>query len=389
MDSNKTTLAVLAVAVFVATPLRAQTNDQVFRSWRWSVDQEPARVAGMGGAFVAVADESSAAAFNPAGLTQVQKTELAGGLVVRQRGTAASGIRDSLRAVTGIGFAGGAAAVSSRWRIGVYLLQPEDRRADFTGSLPDGTTASGFLDTQVTEVGGAVAWQARPGLALGARVTATHLKLEAEDLTSGPAASEVGEGAGETRVTGSFGLLVTVRRAIRAGLTLQPGASYRMVRTANADGRVIDSGSASDLRQPGLVAAGLSVQLSPKILVSGQLDYVRYSEIRRQLVIRSGSTTSADYGLVDALEPRLGLEFSLPLRRYSVQLRGGVHSQAAGFLSYRGASPVEASTFRGGTRHLVPALGASLVNRGGLRIDLGGRLGGEQRELLATAGLRF
>jgi hypothetical protein len=243
--------AVLILAV--TSNVLAQTNDQFYRSWRWSADQAPARVAGLAGAFVAVADDSAAVLFNPAGLVQLQKTELLGGVLVRASGTTASSAGDRLRAVTGVGFAGGAGALSPRWRIGGYIVQPQDRRSDMAAlRLPDGTVTAGFLDTQVTEVGGSAAWELTSSFSLGARVTATHLKLEGEEQRTGPVELEVGSAAGETRVTGSFGGLLTLGRRLRIGASGQPGAAYRVRRTANRAGQLLDPGSEYDLRQPGL-----------------------------------------------------------------------------------------------------------------------------------------
>jgi len=367
----------------------AQSNDQMYRSWSWSADVGPGRAGGLAGAFVAVADDSSATVFNPAGLVQLQKTELVGGLISRRSGRAAAAAHDALRPVTGVGFAGGAGALSSRWRVGGYIVRPQDRRADMAAlQLPDGTLVSGFLDTQVTEVGGAAAWALTPRLSLGARVTATHLKLEGEEVSTGPVDAEVGSAAGETRVTGSFGALLTVGRGLRIGLTGQPGAAYRVSRTANRAGQPQDVGSEYELRQPGLLAVGVAYEISPKVLIVAQVDYLRSSEIPRELVVRTGPSVSSDYTLGDALEPRLGVEASFPRRTFSLQLRGGLHSQAPGFLAYRGASSVDAFTFRGGSRHLVPAFGGSVVTRA-LRMDIAARLGGEQGTVIATAGFRF
>ena len=384
-------LSPLAVVMTVATPApgRAQTNDQFFRSWRWTLDQGQARVAGLSGAFVAVADDASAALFNPAGLIEVQKTELLGGLVVRRGGTAASGVKDSLSAFTGIGFAGGTAAVSPRWRLGGYLARPHDRRSELALiSLPDGTGTAGYLRTQVTEAGGAVAWQLANRLYLGARVTATHLKLEAHEQRTGTIQSEVGAAGGETRITGSFGGLLVVGPRLRLGISAQPSAAYRMERTANRGGRAVDAGSESELQQPGLIAVGGAFQPTPRVLLAVQLDYVRYSEVRGELVVRSGTSDVQDYHLSDAIEPRAAIEVSFPRRLFSVQIRAGIHAQASGFLAYRGEAPVEVATFKGGERLVSAGFGASVVTRG-FRTDVAGRLGGEQAALVLTAGVRF
>lgn len=54
--------------------------------------------------------------------------------------------------------------------------------------------------------------------------------------------------------------------------------------------------------------SSVSAGASARVTVSGQLDYVRYSEIRSTLLIRCGAFQREDYALDDALEPRLGVE---------------------------------------------------------------------------------
>ena len=329
----------VSVALLVAAPglTLAQTNDQFYRSWRWSATQAPARVAGLAGAFVAVADDTAAVVFNPAGLVQLQKTELLGGVLARVSGTTGSSAGDRLRAVTGLGFAGAAGALSSRWRIGGYMVQPQDRRTSLTAfPLPDGTVAAGFLDTQVTEVGGSVAWALTSRLSLGARVTGTHLRLEGAERRTGPGELNVGSAAGETRVTGSFGGLLTVGRRLQIA-----SAANRELPTVSTGSRIGRDNlrilGLKSLRQPGLLAFGVAYQVSPRLLIVAQADYIRSSEISRELVVRTGPSVSSDYTLGDALEPRVGVEAAFPHRTFSIQVRGGVHSQAPGFLAYRGA----------------------------------------------------
>ena len=74
------TFTVLAVVLAGAVSSYAQTNDQLFRSWRWSPEAGSARTAGMGGAFAAVADGSEASWLNPAGLATLAKSEVGAGL---------------------------------------------------------------------------------------------------------------------------------------------------------------------------------------------------------------------------------------------------------------------------------------------------------------------
>ncbi len=129
------------------------------------------------------------------------------------------------------------------------------------------------------------------------------------------------------------------------------GASWKADRTAANPqrGSVLDEGSEYEVRAPGVVSAGASTRLGDRIVVSGQLDDVRYSEIGSTLLIRRGAFQREDYVLRDALEPRLGAEASFPLRGVSFQAPTGLHSQAPGALAYRGLDTAEAAAFPAAT----------------------------------------
>jgi len=100
--------------------------------------------------------------------------------------------------------------------------------------------------------------------------------------------------AGGTSGT-KWGRLFLVTVAGRIGLTGQPGAAYRVSRTANRAGQPQDVGSEYELRQPGLLAVGVAYEVSPKVLIVAQVDYLRSSEIPKELVVRTGPS-----GLVQA-----------------------------------------------------------------------------------------
>jgi hypothetical protein len=153
-------------------------------------------------------------------------------------------------------------------------------------------------------------------------------------------------------------------------------------------GAILDAGSEYEVRSPGVVAAGASASLGDRVLVSAQLDYVRYSEIRETLVIRRGVFQREDYELGDAFEPRLGVEASFPLGRVSLQARAGVHGQASGALAYRRGDAVEAAAFTGGERIWSVAAGGSLVTRS-FAVDAAVTNGGGTTRVLVAAAVRF
>lgn len=382
-------MMILAAAPFA----KAQTNDHLYRSWRWEEDLSAPRPAGMAGAFVAVANDSSAAALNPAGLLILPKGEIAGSLLRRGSGTLSSG--DSLAAASGVGLLGGARRFGS-WAVGAYYSEPREVQIGINPiPLPDRTRDQGFLDASVKDFGASVAYRVSPRLRLGAGILGARLELngtDARDFRRGPDLEHVNASAEDTSFRAIVGALYDWSEKLRLGLTVRTGTTWKVTRSAWVISRalVLDPGSLYEVRAPDAYSAGASYRLLNHLLVSGQLDYVRYSQISSGLTQPVGNPGGA-YVLDDAFEPRAGAEWWHPLRSLELQFRGGLYSQAGNALRFVGSDKVEAATFRGTDRRLLGAVGASVVKtRGpahGLAFDTGLVFGGDHTVLVAGARL--
>ncbi len=371
----------------------AQTNDHVFRSWQWTFEAASPRAAGLAGAMVAVGEDSSAAVHNPAGLASLTKAEVAGAIAARRAGTTAQD--DALAARTSGTFLALGGRVGSRWALGAYVAEPVARRVKLAPApLPDGLADDGSLEGVVSEAGLAAAWRVTSSLTVGGRVAATRLSLDGEysrDPASGPANLRVVTAGRATRATASLGAVFEPTPRLRFAVASATGAHWRMTRTATSPvlGVVLEDGSPYEIRQPRVVSGGVAVQATLKILLTAQVDRVGYHDVQAGLVIGQGAHARDEYALGDAWEPRVGVELSLPRKAASIQLRAGVHWQAAAALRYTGPDPTEAAAFAGGVRKTVGAVGGSLVTARWLRFDVTGRFGGERSELLVGTAVRF
>lgn len=368
-----------------------QTNDHVYRSWRWSTSPASARAVGLAGAYVAVADDSGTAFLNPAGIASLVKNEFSVTLLADQPHTLGL---DRLGAWTGLAEGSGAVRLSKKTALACYFVRPRAGRIEISPArLPDGSADAGYLDATLTDVGASVARRVAERVSIGMRLTATHLKLQALQSQTdalGRLDLETGSAAGDTRVTASLGLLYEAGRTgrLRLGLVVQPGASYSVERTASRPSQGgIDQGSLYELRAPGLVAVGTAFRINRHAQITSQLDYVRYSEIHA--FVRPGGATTGAYAISDGLEPRFGGELSYLLGGVSLQVRAGAYLQAPGAFAYSGPNVNEAAVFPGSKRRVISAAGASLSLRRGLTLDVGGTRGGDRSELAAGARFRF
>ncbi len=371
----------------------AQTNDRVYRSWRWPQETNAARGAGWGGLSVAVPDDAGAVETNPAALGSLTKGEAFAGLTAFGDGSAPVG--DDAGSRRALGLSGLALRLSPRFTLGLHAAHTRAVRLSLAAlRLADGSTDTGALAASALDLRVAVAWRLRPRVHLGAQLARSRLSLSLDArhvLANGIPDLLVSGAAGSTRVTGGVGLLVALTSKLTLGCASQAGATYELTRRAESPllGVTLDPGSRYELRRPSTFTSGLHLRFSPRFALAGQLDYVRWSEVPARLVITNGARARDEYRLADAVEPRLGGEFSLALRSASIQVRAGLHAQAPGTLRFQGDDAAELSSFPGSDWNVAGSLGTSLVTAGGLRVDLAGRVGGERPAFLASAGLRF
>jgi hypothetical protein len=104
---------------------------------------------------------------------------------------------------------------------------------------------------------------------------------------------------------------------------------------------------------PGRYTAGLLFRPSSVVWLTGQLDWVRWSEVGSALVSPDDRPATGEFVLDDALDGRLGLEVrpdygESPLWN-RVVLRFGLHYRSRGLLEYTGSDPVEQARFGGGS----------------------------------------
>ena len=354
----------------------AQTNDVLFRSWRWEERLGGARPAGMGDAFVAVADDFSAAIVNPAGLARCGRfVEGTFGAVFSKSGPVGP---DDGRFRGSASPLGANVRLGCRWAAAAYFVQPRSVRLDLgRGPLPNGSRYEGSLrEATAKGPGVALGFRAHPSLTFGVGLNLQRLRMRGAYSAFAPSGLETLrtsiDDKSPARLTGSVGTVVDATRRFRLGLVYRRGGTWPLGRQAvdPVRGTVLDAGTDFEVRAPDVFSGGAAwdVRVGHRrqwLTLAGQLDRVAYSQVLSALSVRRGPFTAGDYALSNGLEPHLGLEWSIPTACWSgcgslVQIRAGAERQAAGTLSYRGADPLEAATFPGARARWVWSTGASL-----------------------------
>jgi hypothetical protein len=359
--SYRRTLASLLCGAALSAPAAGQTTDAVFAGWSWAPEGLGSRPAGLGGAFVAVADGNDAAYANPAGLALIPAWEVG-----------------AFSGRTWVGAAGGGVP----WvRLGTYATETSAAHVE-RGGAEGPATARAVMDSSVWE--GGIGFGAEPvrRLRIGASLAWSRLRLDAErtvkDAAGQPiAATTVRSDDAHLRVTA--GVLITLvgpqRRSLpslRLGIAYQPGFDWS-AELARAGGP--DAGTTTvGLRRPTLVMVGLAWRPTDRWLFAAEGDVIRYGEVVASLRRNVGGDAPG-FRLPSTVEPRFGGEFSAPMFCGCGigKVRAGIHYASPGTLRFQGDDPVTAAAFANPGWRVVTTLGVSFLTEffdHAVRLDL-------------------
>jgi hypothetical protein len=377
--------AVAAAALALPGFAEAQTTDSVFGGWSWRPTDPSSRPAGFGGAYVAVADSVRTVSVNPAGIALIPKAELALGSASRWAGFGYA-LRPSSAAPTPTGTpppptrptqpAQPVPCSTPRqrrpWAFALYTEQALDQENQIQVVRGPGLSESGTLSSSVEEVGGGIAKGLAPWLDLGVTVSWKHLRMEGStaqlDL-SGDELSHVALGGDANKARGIAGMLLTFGpprdpTALRVGVAYHHDLTRWSVERSAID-RVrgtTDGPTQADIVEAPVLAGGIAWRVSDTWLVSGELDYIFYEDVRRQIEQAADAATGGAFRMDNGLEPRLGIEMtrSSPTGGY-YKLRAGIRRETSGRLDYTGTDPALLQAFASPNAAFRAAVGASLL----------------------------
>ena len=344
-----------------------------------------ARSLGFGGAFVALADDATAAFANPAGLTQLLEPEL----TLEIRGQSVTSPPDSPAIDLSLGLSTQAfIAFVYPWKnisLAVYRngFANFESNAQIIGSLPDG----GSFDVQtaneleIVNTGISVSYRLNENLSLGAGVYEWQGIFESvtAETRTGPdprtailrfRQTTTNE---DTDIGFNAGFLWRLAKRWRLGGVLRQGPelALRSVERIGPVTQPLPSLPARELDSrihfPSVLGLGLAFKpKNEKLTLSFEWDFVRYSNVLDSL---AGEPDRGNFDLDDAHEIHLGLEYVITASRPVIALRLGGWIDPDHRLRYLGADPVDRVIFQGGRdeSHLAAGLGLAFKR---LKLDL-------------------
>jgi hypothetical protein len=378
--------AAVAAAVLLPAVAGAQTTDLVFGGWSWRTHDPGSRPAGFAGAYVAVADSVRTVSVNPAGLALIPKAELAAG-------TASGwvGLGYSLRRLSATPTPVASPSPTTRptqpanpvpcsppgqsrpWAIALFAEQAVVQDNQVEAVRGPGLSETATLSSTVEQVGGGLAKGLTSWLDLGVSLAWSHLRLEGSTSQRDLAGDELARvtlGGDANKARAIAGLLMTFGSprdptAVRLGVAYHRDLmTWSMERTAidRVRGVVTSGPSRIDVTEPPVLAGGIAWRMSDTWLVSGELDYIFYDEVRRTLERNTDAATAASFHLVNGVEPRLGIEMMRPSPTGGYfKLRAGIRRETSGRLGYDGSDLALRQAFESPAAAFRAAVGASLL----------------------------
>jgi len=357
-----------------------QTNDEVNAGIQFNFSPPGARSLALGGAFVGLADDATAAVANPAGLIHLSRPEVSAEgrrssytNVFTDRGHAfgdPTGIgvdtvpgiitNTSEKVLTNLSFTS-FVYPRGRWRVAVYRQELADfsvsfrSRGIYFGSLP-GTVflnrdlpIAASLGLRVVNLGVSGAFQVNDALSLGLGLASAHFTLSSQtvrfdafapffappDYSLAQHSLTATQSGSDHDVALNAGLLWSISRKWAAGAVYRQGPEFRFRTTLAAGldgfsgppGAVIVTNRAS-FHVPDAYAAGVAFQPTETLTITADYDRIRYSELTRFTVDVFASSAFQDPSVKqlvinDANEFHLGAEYTLAGMKTPLFLRIG------------------------------------------------------------------
>jgi hypothetical protein len=345
---------------------------------RGRAEELRSRPAGLGGSFVAVADDTRAAVTNPAGIALVPNVEAAIGFG-ELWGAFATALRGETVPVSGAPADAASAAAAPcppgpaprPWALAFFGEQTLDHESRVTVVSGPGLLEQGVISADRERIGAVVARGLTHWLNLGLTLQWRHLRFEGVSSlhdADGTDLQRVVFDGDANKVRAIVGTLATFgsRRsptAFRVGLAYQQDLSAWTVERREVDisAGTVEPPARVRIEEPPVLSAGIAWRVSDSWLISGQLDYIWYDRVLTAL--QDNGAEEADlFRLDDAFEPRLGIEYTRPspIGGY-LKLRGGIRRETGGRLEYTGTNLARTQAFTEVAPAFRGAVGVSLL----------------------------
>lgn len=441
------TLGALAAVLllFAAGPAFAQSNQEINAGVQFSFAPPGARSMALGGAFIGLADDATAAYSNPAGLTALTKPEISfEGRYSKFKSLFTDRGSEPPRTPTGrgidtlsglvdnsvednVGSPGFASFVYPKGRVAIALFRHE--LANYKASVKTNGAygrdnsryypAIGSLELKVADYGLSVGVKASDALSLGVGLSLFNLSLNSTtdryDFSNSTQTAtggfygppDYGAGnkintqtqAGSGTVFGiSAGVLWKPTSKLQLGAVYRKGPDFDKVDLANRPGpraSFTAITATSGLKIPDAFGAG--IVLRPTDQLTFAVDVLQVKHSQRLNYFKSVFTDpqlvkASDYKIDDGTEFHAGIEYVFTKMHRPLALRAGGWREPDSRIRYTGDPAFEQSgsvLFRAGKEQWHGAFGLGWVLGPNFQVDLAGDLSDRSKIGTVSAVVRF
>jgi long-chain fatty acid transport protein len=266
---------------------------------------QSASAMGMAGAFVGQADDATAVWYNPAGITQLSGTQVAGGLIaiypVLTHETTNDTTDVAERKVHVPVHLYFAHKVNDKIALGLGVNNPFGLSTGWSD-----TSATRYVSTfskiVTTEINPNVAFQANPSLSVGIGIAYVNMRATMEKLVRvviPPPPALVDLGDHNFRLSGdgdgwgaNIAVLYKVSEPLKIGFSYRSRIKVDLDGTADLTGEpAAQSGTGStSITLPDLIGLGISYKVTDRLNLNADLDYTRWSTYDRLVIVSDNAT---------------------------------------------------------------------------------------------------
>ncbi len=301
-----------------------------------------ARANAMGGAFIGLADDASAAYTNPAGLTILTSPEFSlefKGGEYTTRTNDRRGETDYPDNSTSLSFLSYAYPTEKvTFTLFRHTLVDSTAEFDFTdnGTVVDHAKIS----TNITALGMGMGMKVNDTFSLGLTVGFAQLDYDSfnkslEAAPDSPAGYDnyAISSANENDTFYTFSFLWNMVGELNLGMVYRMGSEFEPRKTeyrynTTVSGYVVDFDAEHTIKVPDVYGAGLSYRFPKDITAALDVSYITYSDLTNNLLSRNMSGAigpTSDMKIDDETEVRFGLEYIIDLKEHPLALRCGYY----------------------------------------------------------------
>ncbi len=412
MPSCRTTLKILfagSILLFTQSAIFAQTNSEAMAAMQFNFSIPGAHSLALGGAFLALADDATAAYTNPAGLASLAAPEVSidvrnwrykhvftGGNVTRDGVVTIDDLPEGEAEdiVAGLSFFS-YVYPREHWAVAFYRHELANFEANFEspGTLVDGirllppTTIAYDLD--IVNAGVSAAYRLSPDLSLG--IGLSYYEFTLDSITNrteddGTLSFQIQEGF-DSDWSIAAGFLWAINDTWSVGGVYRRGPKFEF---GSINGRygiypdptfpdapprdVIDHTVVAEYPVPDVFGLGIAVKPTDAIRIAFDYDRVEYPDLVRHMVDVFGlDVTSAEldqFRIDVAHEFHLGFEYFFLERRIPFAVRVGAWYDPDHEPRFDGEFPLFRAAFRGGDDEMHYTAGFGIAGKK-LQVDVG------------------